>query len=54
MRANGLPFREVNIMDDYAAAMQLVGDGIRTVPVLELEDGERLIGRDAILEHLRG
>jgi glutaredoxin len=54
MRENSLPFEEVNIMEDMARGLNLISDGIRTVPVLELEDGERFIGRDAIFEHLKG
>lgn len=52
MGQNDLPFREVNIEENYDAAVSLVQDGIRSVPVLELETGRRLIGRDAILEAL--
>jgi glutaredoxin len=52
MRENDLPFREVNIMEDYAAAYALVNDGIRSVPVLELEDGTRYLGAADIQSHL--
>lgn len=49
----GIHYDEVNVQEPegYGAGMNLVNAGIRSLPVLELADGERLIGAAAIKSH---
>lgn len=34
LKRKGIPFKEVNIEEDYDSALQLVAEGFRSVPVL--------------------
>jgi len=54
LRENKVTFEEVNIMEDMAKGLKLIEAGIRSVPVLELESGERFVGAAEINTQLAG
>lgn len=52
LNSKSIDYDLVNIQRDPESAMKLVDAGVRSVPVLELDSGELLIGSAEIQAHL--